>query len=103
MLKREWQKALACMTFSVVLGNSGLLAQDQERPRRNDEPGATARQASEPEQGKEAAKLVPGETKAVSQHVWTAGGHNVHYTATAGNLLIRDDDEKANGSLFYTS
>ena len=27
----------------------------------------------------------------------------IHYTATAGNLLIRDDQDKANGSIFYVA
>lgn len=75
----------------------------EPRQRRNDEPAATARQADEPEQGKDAAKPIPAENKSVTQHVWTAGGHNVHYTATAGNLLVRDENEKAIGSLFYTA
>jgi hypothetical protein len=39
----------------------------------------------------------------VTNHDWTAGGRTVHYTATAGNLLIRDDQDKANGSIFYAA
>ena len=31
------------------------------------------------------------------------GGRTVHYTATAGNLLIRDDENKPNGSIFYVA
>jgi carboxypeptidase C (cathepsin A) len=27
----------------------------------------------------------------------------IHYTATAGNLLIPDDQDKANGSIFYVA
>ena len=30
-------------------------------------------------------------------------GSTIHYTATAGNLLIRDDQDKANGSIFYVA
>jgi carboxypeptidase C (cathepsin A) len=46
---------------------------------------------------------IPAETTAVTKHDWTAGGQTIHYTATAGNLLIRDDQDKANGSIFYVA
>jgi carboxypeptidase C (cathepsin A) len=46
---------------------------------------------------------VPPEASSVTKHEWTAGGQVVHYTATAGNLLIRDDQDKANGSIFYVA
>jgi carboxypeptidase C (cathepsin A) len=46
---------------------------------------------------------IPPETSSVTKHDWTAGGQTIHYTATAGNLLIRDDKDKANGSIFYVA
>jgi len=46
---------------------------------------------------------IPPETTSVTKHDWTAGGQTVHYTATAGNLLIRDDQDKAIGSIFYVA
>jgi carboxypeptidase C (cathepsin A) len=46
---------------------------------------------------------IPPETNSVTKHDWTAGGQTIHYTATAGNLLIRDDKDKANGSIFYVA
>ena len=46
---------------------------------------------------------IPPETNSVTKHDWTAGGHTIHYTATAGNLLIRDDENKPNGSIFYVA
>jgi carboxypeptidase C (cathepsin A) len=46
---------------------------------------------------------IPPETTSVTKHDWTAGGQAIHYTATAGNLLIRDDQDKANGSIFYVA
>ncbi len=39
----------------------------------------------------------------MTKHDWSAGGRTIHYTATAGNLLVRDDKDKANGSIFYTA
>ena len=35
---------------------------------------------------------IPAETKSETKHDWTAGGRAVHYTATAGNLVIRDEE-----------
>ena len=31
------------------------------------------------------------------------GGKNLRYTATAGTLLIRDDEDKPYGSMFYVA
>jgi carboxypeptidase C (cathepsin A) len=46
---------------------------------------------------------IPPETTSVTKHDWTAGGPTIHYTATAGNLLIKDAQDKANGSIFYVA
>ena len=50
---------------------------------------------------------VPPETTAVTQHQETIGGQAIHYTATAGNLLISKEDhdeiEKPYHSLFYVA
>jgi carboxypeptidase C (cathepsin A) len=51
----------------------------------------------------ESSVPIPPETTAVTKHDWTADGKTIHYTATAGNLLIRDEKEKANGSIFYVA
>ena len=51
----------------------------------------------------EKAVPVPPETASVTKHDWTAGGHNIHYTATAGNLLLRDEKDEPIGSIFYVA
>ncbi len=38
-----------------------------------------------------------------THHVWTAGGHAIPYTATAGTLTIRDDEGKPIASMFYVA
>ena len=45
---------------------------------------------------------IPPESSSVTKHDW-AGSRTVHYTATAGNLLIKDEKDKVNGSIFYTA
>jgi len=51
----------------------------------------------------EAGVPIPPETTSVTKHDLTVGGQVIHYTATAGNLLIRDDQDRPNASLFYTA
>jgi len=46
---------------------------------------------------------IPEETSSVTHHDGVFGGRTVHYTATAGNLLIRDESDKPNGSIFYVA
>jgi carboxypeptidase C (cathepsin A) len=54
-------------------------------------------------QKEEQAVPIPPETTSVTKHDWTAGGQTIHYTATAGNLLLHDEQDKANGSIFYVA
>ncbi len=105
------------MILSLVL-LAGAVATAQEapaRPRRatephRSEPGGMNQepsQADEPEQNsqekKEATLPIPAETKVETRHEWTAGARPIHYTATAGTLLIRDPDNKPYGSMFYVA
>jgi carboxypeptidase C (cathepsin A) len=103
-LLRRLSIAVAAASFISV-----AFAQDQpQRPSRqnqssNNEPGSSARQTNETEQNKEGVLPIPPESKSETQHVWNAGGRTVHYTATAGNLLIRDENDKPIGSMFYVA
>ncbi|MFL9865309.1 peptidase S10 [Paraburkholderia fungorum] len=44
---------------------------------------------------------VPPETTTVTQHSIRLDGRKIDYTATAGNLLLRDNTGQANASVFY--
>ena len=46
---------------------------------------------------------MPAETKVETKHDWTAGSRTVHYTATAGTLQIKDDEDKVIGMMFYVA
>jgi len=46
---------------------------------------------------------VPPETTAVTKHELTVEGKSIAYTAKAGNLLIRDEKDKPNASIFYVA
>jgi carboxypeptidase C (cathepsin A) len=82
--------------FALTLGAGGLAF--SQTPENKQKP------AGEPDAKKEEASVpIPAETSSVTKHEWAAGGRMVHYTATAGNFLIRDDQDKANGSIFYVA
>jgi carboxypeptidase C (cathepsin A) len=46
---------------------------------------------------------VPQETSSITQHSIVLDGQTIHYTATAGNLLVRDGENHPNGSMFYVA
>ena len=66
---------------------------------------ATAQAAAGEKQDKadETTIPVPPESSSVTKHDWTANGQTIHYTATAGNLLINDEKDKPNASIFYVA
>jgi hypothetical protein len=59
--------------------------------------------AEKTEKSDETAIPIPPETSSVTKHDWTAGGQTIHYTATAGTLLVRDEEDKPYGSIFYVA
>jgi len=74
----------------------------QERPAPQQQPQQS--HASGEEQ-KDVAKEapVPPEKSSVTHHDLALGGKSLKYTATAGTLLIRDQDDKPYGSMFYVA
>jgi carboxypeptidase C (cathepsin A) len=46
---------------------------------------------------------VPPEKPSVTHHDMNLGGKNLRYTATAGTLVIRDEEDKPYGSMFYVA
>ena len=46
---------------------------------------------------------IPPEKNSVTSHEMMLGGKSIRYTATAGNLLIRGDDDQPNASVFYVA
>src|SRR5208282_2494252 len=91
MLCAGWRYSATFLLVSLLAGNAAI-AQDRK-------PSADAKE--------EASKdlPIPPEATAVTQHQETAGGRIIHYTATAGNLLISKEDhdeiEKPYHSVFY--
>jgi carboxypeptidase C (cathepsin A) len=87
------------MCLSIILGflvlgfsamGQGVAADKQDKADKPDKPDDTS-------------TPIPTESSSVTKHDWTAGGQAIHYTATAGNLLIKDEKDKPNGSIFYVA
>ena len=87
-----------------ALLSSGLLAPAQDRTPtrdRNSRVGTQGEAATG--DATEQAIPIPPENASVTKHDWSGAGTTIHYTATAGNLLIRDEKGAANGSIFYVA
>jgi carboxypeptidase C (cathepsin A) len=97
--------AVCAVTLGVGAGFSvPLFAQD--RPPQQQPPAPQTQQQShqggdEQKEGKETP--VPPEKSSVTHHELSMGGKSLKYTATAGTLLIRDEEDKPYGSMFYVA
>ncbi|KAA6458374.1 peptidase S10 [Acidobacteria bacterium AB60] len=96
----------------MVLLGAGLVlafsacAQDARNPeaRNPEQRTQVAHPAGQPaEQAKESETPIPPERSSVTRHDLTLNGHVLRYTATAGTLLIADEDDKPYGSMFYVA
>jgi carboxypeptidase C (cathepsin A) len=71
-------------------------------------PAPAAAAAAEPhkdtdkDKDKDALPIPPEKTVA-THHELALGGKTLKYTATAGTLLIRDEEDKPYGSMFYVA
>ena len=90
---------VVCALAGLMLMGAIGLAQAPRKP----EPASEGATAAEPEAKKDGALPVPAETKVETKHDWTAGARAVHYTATAGTLQIKDDEDKVIGMMFYVA
>jgi carboxypeptidase C (cathepsin A) len=91
---------LSCLT----IGPAAAPAAAQQRPGqqgRPGAPGAPAAAGTETEPEKKDAGVPPVERVETSQHSITVDGKSIAYTARAGTMIVRDDDGKPKGSVFY--
>ncbi len=74
-----------------------------EAPKKPDAPGAKSGEAKEAKKdgAKSADDIV--ETRSVTHHQIVLGGQTIPYTATAGTLLLREEDGKKRASVFYVA
>jgi carboxypeptidase C (cathepsin A) len=84
------------LTIALTASLSATTVRAQERT-----PAPPAAAADHKEAEKETP--IPLEKPVATLHQMTLGGKSLKYTATAGTLLIRDDDDKPYGSIFYVA
>lgn len=91
--------SLAALALVLQL-SSNAAAQEQPAPQPQQ-----PRQRTGGEDQKDVPKEtpVPPEKSSVTHHELELGGKSLKYTATAGTLLIRDEDDKPYGSMFYAA
>ena len=85
--------ALVSLAFSCA-------AIAQERPAAAQNANQNANKDQQPA---EHETPIPPEKTSTTHHELSLGGKSIKYTATAGTLLIRDQDDKPYGSIFYVA
>ena len=101
--------ALVCLGGLSLVSQPGCTARAQERPaaqqQQEQQQQRQGRQGSGEEQKEAPPKEtpIPPEKSSVTHHELNLNGRSLKYTATAGTLLIRDEDDKPYGSMFYVA
>jgi len=85
--------ATSAIVLSLMIA-APLMAQDKKTDEPKPQPPTATDSKDTP---------IPAEKTSVTQHTIQVNGHAIQYTATAGNLLIRDDKNQPNGSMFYVA
>src|SRR6185503_13202229 len=83
--------------FVASVLTAGLVRAD-ERPA-NPHERKPAAKSEEKDDKKDAEKLV--DKLVVTQHTATIGGKDISYNATAGTLVMKDDEGKPKASIFF--
>ena len=96
-------KLRLALTYGLVFGLIGATTASTAWAQNPRARTGTQGEAAVPPGTTEDSIPIPAESNSVTKHDWTANGNTIHYTATAGNLLIRDEKDKPNGSIFYVA
>ncbi len=94
---------LAALAALLALGfalPTNLPARAQDHP---PAPSADHDDHKDADKDKDKESPIPPEKSSITHHEFTASGKSLKYTATAGTLLIRNEDDKPYGSLFYVA
>src|SRR5271157_3862799 len=94
------QRLAVCLFVALVPSVLSLAAPAQETRPPAQTPAASGEQHKDAE--KEALPIPP-EKPASTHHELAIGGKTLKYTATAGTLIIRDEEDKPYGSMFYVA
>jgi carboxypeptidase C (cathepsin A) len=113
---KNWthQPAPRAITSALLLGFlavAAVISAQETRPpdqrsqeqRSQEQRSPDQRNQQQQSDQKERETPVPPEKSSVTHHDITLNGHVLRYTATAGTLLIRDEDDKPYCSMFYVA
>jgi carboxypeptidase C (cathepsin A) len=97
---KAFHRLAFCILIALVsfLLNASAPAQETKPPAQP--PAAGADQHKD---GDKDEKPVPPEKPIATHHELALGGKTLKYTATAGTLIIRDEEDKPYGSVFYVA
>ncbi len=88
-----WRMKKFPMAMAVLLILAGVLCAAAQSPE--------AESKKEPEAKPAAEAAPPKEESSVTDHSIRMGGATIPYKATAGTILLKDDEAKPNASMFY--
>jgi carboxypeptidase C (cathepsin A) len=86
--------------LTVVAANNAALSATTAEAESNKDKEPSAENSAEKRKGSD--KPIPKEESSITHHRVTIGNQEIPYTATAGNLLIRKDDDPI-ASMFYVA
>jgi len=90
------------MTVPACCAAGALLAQEPHNPPAPPANSADTHKDADKDKDKDAS-AIPAEKSVPTHHELAIGGKTLKYTATAGTLLIRDEEDKPYGSIFYVA
>src|SRR5580692_10604902 len=92
----------ALVAIGVLALNNAARAQETRNAAATPQAGAEQHKDADKDADKD-AKPIPPEKSSTTHHDFSLGGKSLKYTATAGTLLIRDEEDKPYGSIFYVA
>ena len=96
---------LAAFTFSLIVAFPAIAQREQRSGGQRGQPAAQAQTPPQPEPSAPSTERFPApppeEKSSKTQHVIHVHGTELHYTAIAGTLLLRDEAQKPRASIFY--
>jgi len=101
----KFTRRLAVCQFVALVSiflSSAAAAQETKSPPSPSAAAAEPHKDADKDANKEATP-VPPEKPVATHHELALGGKTLKYTATAGTLIIRDEEDKPYGSIFYVA
>jgi carboxypeptidase C (cathepsin A) len=98
MRARCWLRTSLTVAFVLSCIAPVARAQEQHPPAQPQPPAPDQHKDSDKE-----SSAVPPERPVATHHEITLAGKTLKYTATAGNLIIRDEEDKPYGNMFYVA